>query len=292
MAERKAVNKYYPPEWSPSKGSINKFRKSHPLRDRARKLHKGILIVRFELPYNIWCEGCGSHVAMGVRYNAEKTRAGFYYTTAIYKFRMKCHLCESHFEIQTDPKNFDYEVISGASRKNERWDHVEGETIAVGDSKEKEKVNTNPMYALEHVVDDKTKGESHNPSLKEIYRSSMCMDKDYSVNSLIRKHFRTEKKEILARDKIDQALKDKCSINIPLVPENEHDIKLAKTIKFGQIKKRKKIHFNSQNIFGRIRDNKSYKFQLRPNTVSEKNSYVHSLKRKRSQLVIPSSSKL
>ena len=60
--------------------------------------------VSFELPYNIWCNGCGSHVGMGVRYNAEKTKVGNYYTTPIYKFRMKCHLCDSHFEIQTDPK--------------------------------------------------------------------------------------------------------------------------------------------------------------------------------------------
>lgn len=59
---------------------------------------------RFELPYNIWCNGCGSHVGMGVRYNAEKTKVGNYYSTPIYKFRMKCHLCDSHFEIQTDPK--------------------------------------------------------------------------------------------------------------------------------------------------------------------------------------------
>ncbi|KAI6656910.1 coiled-coil domain-containing protein [Oopsacas minuta] len=284
MAERKAVNKYYPPEWSPSKGSINKFRKSHPLRDRARKLHKGIMIVRFELPYNIWCEGCGSHVAMGVRYNAEKSRTGFYYTTPIYKFRMKCHLCDSHFEIQTDPKNFDYEVISGASRKNERWNHVEGETIAVGDSEEKEKINTDPMYALEHVVDDKTKGESYNPSLKEIYRSSLCMDKDYAVNSLIRKHFRGEKRELQAQEKIDQALKEKCSIDIPLLPENPKDIKLAKTIKFGQIKKRKKIKLKSQNIFGKIRNGKFDKFQLIPNTKSATTSPSIS-KLKKSELV-------
>ena len=56
------------------------------------------------MPYNIWCGGCNNHIGMGVRYNAEKTKTGMYYTTPIYKFRMKCHLCPNHFEIQTDPK--------------------------------------------------------------------------------------------------------------------------------------------------------------------------------------------
>lgn len=67
QAERKATNKYYPPEWDPSKGSINKYRKSHPLRERAKKLHLGILVIRFEMPYNIWCDGCKNHVGTGVR---------------------------------------------------------------------------------------------------------------------------------------------------------------------------------------------------------------------------------
>ena len=40
----------------------------------------------------------------GVRYNAHKRKVGNYYTTPIYKFRMKCHLCDQYFEIQTDPK--------------------------------------------------------------------------------------------------------------------------------------------------------------------------------------------
>lgn len=55
------------------------------------------------MPYNIWCEGCKNPIGMGVRYNAEKSKIGMYYTTPIYKFRMKCHLCDNHFEIKTDP---------------------------------------------------------------------------------------------------------------------------------------------------------------------------------------------
>lgn len=58
---------------------------------------------RFEMPYNIWCDGCNNHIGMGVRYNAEKSKIGNYYTTPIYQFRMKCHLCDNHFEIKTDP---------------------------------------------------------------------------------------------------------------------------------------------------------------------------------------------
>ena len=41
---------------------------------------------------------------MGVRYNAEKKKIGNYYSTPIYSFRCKCHLCDGWFEIQTDPK--------------------------------------------------------------------------------------------------------------------------------------------------------------------------------------------
>lgn len=67
QGERKGVNKYYPPDYDPSKGGLNKFQGTHALRERARKLHMGILIIRFEMPYNIWCEGCENHIGTGVR---------------------------------------------------------------------------------------------------------------------------------------------------------------------------------------------------------------------------------
>lgn len=65
---------------------------------------------RFEMPYNIWCGGCNSHIGMGVRYNAEKKKVGNYYSTPIWQFRMKCHLCDNYFEIQTDPQVGDFIV--------------------------------------------------------------------------------------------------------------------------------------------------------------------------------------
>ena len=43
-------------------------------------------------------------------------------------------------------QNMDYVVVSGASRKNEKWEHVEGETMAVQGKSEAEKLATDPMY--------------------------------------------------------------------------------------------------------------------------------------------------
>uniref|UniRef100_A0A8C2SMS7 Probable splicing factor YJU2B n=1 Tax=Coturnix japonica TaxID=93934 RepID=A0A8C2SMS7_COTJA len=60
------TNKYYPPDFDPAKhGSLNRYHGSHPLRERARKLSQGILVIRFEMPFNIWCDGCKNHIGMG-----------------------------------------------------------------------------------------------------------------------------------------------------------------------------------------------------------------------------------
>jgi len=191
MAERKATNKYYPPDWDPSKGSINKFVGQHPLRERARKLDQGILIVRFELPYNVWCLGCEAHVGTGVRFNAEKKKIGNYYSTPILSFRMKCHLCSHWWEIHTDPKNTRYVIVSGAKEKNEEWDPEENGTLKLLDDKEREKIQSNPLSKLEHTRGDERRANADVPHLEKLQnRSEMLWGDVYAKSKLMRKKFR------------------------------------------------------------------------------------------------------
>jgi coiled-coil domain-containing protein 130 len=83
LAAARADNFYYPPEWTPEQGGLNKFHGQHALRERAKKIDQGILVIRFEMPYNIWCGGCQSMIAKGVRFNAEKKQVGNYYSTKV-----------------------------------------------------------------------------------------------------------------------------------------------------------------------------------------------------------------
>ena len=96
MSDRKNVNKYYPPNYDPTVkgGSLNAQLGQHPLRARARKLDKGILVIRFEMPWPIWCENCNELIGKGVRFNAEKRRVGNYYTTPLWAFAFKCTKCK------------------------------------------------------------------------------------------------------------------------------------------------------------------------------------------------------
>jgi coiled-coil domain-containing protein 130 len=120
-------NKYYPPDYD-GKSNINKMAGTHALGRRAHKLNQGILIVRFELPYNIWCGNCNQHIGQGVRYNAEKKKIGNFYSTPIWSFRMKCHLCSAWFEIKTDPENTRYVIVEGAKKQADEWD-TEGQGV-------------------------------------------------------------------------------------------------------------------------------------------------------------------
>ncbi|KAL5487407.1 hypothetical protein EMCRGX_G020001 [Ephydatia muelleri] len=270
MAERKATNKYYPPEWTPDQGSLNTFRGSHPLRDRARKLHQGIMIMRFELPFNIWCSGCGEHIGMGVRYNAEKTRVGYYYTTPIFKFRMRCQYCANYFEIQTDPKNFEYVVVNGASRKNEKGELTEGESVSIEGKEEAAKIASDPMYRLEHHAEDEKKAEDATPRIGKLlvcehmmWPVHNCiglqalkeeMKDDFTLNQVLRKSFREKKAQIKAEVEKDEQLKSKASLSIPLVSEKQEDVSTARRTVFAsssssEDSKRKRLDIKLQPIF-------------------------------------------
>ncbi|KAI0028963.1 CWC16 protein [Vararia minispora EC-137] len=203
-------NKYYPPDYDGEKHkSLNAYRGKHALGDRARKLDQGILITRFELPFNIWCGSCNAHIGMGVRYNAEKRKIGMYYSTPIFAFRCKCHLCSGWFEIQTDPQNTRYIVTEGARKKDEDWDPEENGGYAILDSDAKPPEGEDPLAALEKSTDAKTHAEKvQAPRLEQLQAASDRLNSDpYTHSSRVRKRFRADKKEEKALQAADDALK-------------------------------------------------------------------------------------
>ncbi|PCH42641.1 DUF572-domain-containing protein [Wolfiporia cocos MD-104 SS10] len=218
-------NKYYPPDYDGEKhGSLNAYRGKHALGDRARKLDQGILIVRFELPFNIWCGTCNSHIGMGVRYNAEKKKIGNYYSTPIYSFRCKCHLCDGWFEIQTDPKNTRYVVTSGARQKDEEWDPEENGGFAIHDT-DAAATPVDPLAALEKS----TAAQAHLtqvqvPRLEALQTLSDHYAADpYTRSQLVRKHFRVEKKAEQTRAADDARVRDKYALPTELALERESE---------------------------------------------------------------------
>lgn len=228
MGERKGQNKYYPPDYDPTVGGLNKFLGTHPLRERAKKIHLGILVIRFEMPYNIWCEGCKNHIGMGVRYNAEKSKVGKYYSTPVYQFKMKCHLCDNYIVMKTDPANLDYAIVSGAARQNRRFDPTENGQVVPDEKEVQHKLFDDPMYKLEHVAKDSKKSEDAKPRLFSLYeRNHYVWDDDYTANSKLRAEFRTKKKELTVQAEKDTALLARSSLDIQLLPETEQDARLA-----------------------------------------------------------------
>ncbi|XP_053696039.1 coiled-coil domain-containing protein 130 homolog [Sabethes cyaneus] len=228
MGERKGQNHYYPPDYDPKVGSLNKWHGTHALRERARKIHLGIIIIRFEMPYNIWCDGCKNHIGMGVRYNAEKTKVGMYYSTPVFQFRMKCHLCDNHFEIKTDPANLDYVIVSGARRQENRWDPTQNEQIVPETKEAQKKLFDDAMYKLEHGAKDTKVAEDAKPVLGALYqRNTSIWKDDFEANSRLRAEFRASKKQIKQQDDKDKALLAKSSLDISLLPESDSDRKMA-----------------------------------------------------------------
>ncbi|KAF3852810.1 hypothetical protein F7725_006165 [Dissostichus mawsoni] len=121
---------------------------------------------------------------------------------------MKCHLCVNYIEMQTDPATCDYVIVTGGSRKEERWDMAENEQILTTEHKEKEKLETDAMFKLDHGGKDKEKMKKALPSLSEIQDYQASKKDDFQLNSSLRRKFRTEKKVIAEQEEKDNMGKE------------------------------------------------------------------------------------
>ncbi|KAG0213058.1 hypothetical protein BGX28_005079 [Mortierella sp. GBA30] len=170
---------------------------------------------------------------MGVRYNAEKKKIGNYYSTAILSFRMKCHLCDNWFEIQTDPKNAAYVVTAGARKKAEDFDAKDNETLEIDTPEEFERRANDNFARLEHERIDASRAKSGETVLTRLQRLNDRQWSDpYALSQKLRKEFRTEKKARQKEEAECKSIADRVGFAFSILPESEDDRESTKRIEF------------------------------------------------------------
>lgn len=182
-----------------------------------------------------------------MRYNAQKRKTGNYYSTPIFAFLCKCHLCSAPFEIATDPQNAAYVINFGLTRKAEEWDSAESGGWGVFDTDDlnKDRGGLDEQAGLKATVDGDAfaaleKGEtqrdatlSRQARLDELEGASERIAGDpYEVNARLRKRLRAEKAEMLRGQKADDATREKFGLNddVHLGPAREGDGELYKEV--------------------------------------------------------------
>uniref|UniRef100_A0A034WWF9 Splicing factor YJU2 n=1 Tax=Bactrocera dorsalis TaxID=27457 RepID=A0A034WWF9_BACDO len=139
MSERKVLNKYYPPDFDPSKIPRMKLAKNRQY------------TVRLMAPFNMRCKTCGEYIYKGKKFNARKedVENETYLGIRIYRFYIKCTRCLQEISFKTDPKNTDYEIEAGATRNFMALKLAEEQARRQIEEEREEEAN-NPMKLLEN----------------------------------------------------------------------------------------------------------------------------------------------
>ncbi|KAI4700678.1 hypothetical protein J4E81_003640 [Alternaria sp. BMP 2799] len=113
MAERKTLQKYYPADFDPVK-LVRSKKSSTPTRT----------VVNFACPFrSMRCLSCGHYTTKGkvFRNSPKHISLETYLGVKIVTLHCKCPGCAAQIIIETDPKNMDYRIVSGAERGYEAW---------------------------------------------------------------------------------------------------------------------------------------------------------------------------
>lgn len=119
MSERKVLQKYYPPDFDPSKIARSRVPKNAGPK---------VMTVRLMAPFSMKCISCGEYIYKGRKFNSRKeTTDEKYLNIPIYRFYIRCTRCSAEITFKTDPKGMDYTCERGAKRNFEVWRKADGE---------------------------------------------------------------------------------------------------------------------------------------------------------------------
>ncbi|RYP92347.1 hypothetical protein DL770_001549 [Monosporascus sp. CRB-9-2] len=235
------MGRYVPPDVEGTTTG-NKLHGKHALGARASKFaSQGVLTVRFEMPFAVWCGHCArpTVIGQGVRFNAEKRRVGQYHSTPVFAFRMRHADCGGAIEIRTDPRNTTYVVVEGGRRrdtgddKGDDGDLVSATAPILTDA-ERDRLRGDAFAKLERTIEDRRQLERARERIGELEEASARAWEDpYERNRRLRAAFRVGRHAREGEARTAEDLRDRMSLGIDLVPASEEDARRAALVDFG-----------------------------------------------------------
>jgi len=179
MSERKVIQKYYPPDFDPTKIP------------RMRRPKDAQVTVRMMMPMSVRCNTCGEYIYRGKKFNSKKetVQGEEYLGIKIFRFYMRCPNCSSEFTIRTDPEHSDYLADMGCSRNFEPWRDKEAQIEEAKKQREKEEEG-DAMKALENRTLDSKVEMDIIEALDEI-RALNARNAQIDADTLLEQHKRT-----------------------------------------------------------------------------------------------------
>lgn len=114
MSERKAINKYYPPDYNPIAAEKALKKSAKTLKTR----QKDVVTIRLMTPFSMRCLKCSEYIPQSRKFNGKKQLLPERYLNTIKVFRLsiRCPRCNHVISFRTDPKTADYVMEGGAER--------------------------------------------------------------------------------------------------------------------------------------------------------------------------------
>lgn len=233
------MGRYHPPE-SLDKSLAEKTRAGfNRTKDGKSTQAGGIPTIRFEMPFAVWCTNCKPEtiIGQGVRFNAQKTKVGNYYSTPIWNFKMKHGQCGAFIDIRTDPQAGDYVVHAGARRRDYGDVGLDATQTLLGEvvtEQDRARRAADPFASLEGRVDQKEKAKRDGWWVEKIQEHK---DRDWedtwTANQRLRQTFRKDRKGLEAKDRNREELADRLGLHIDVLDEVPEDGQRAALMQYG-----------------------------------------------------------
>ncbi|CAI6618701.1 AAC_HP2_G0032240.mRNA.1.CDS.1 [Saccharomyces cerevisiae] len=115
MSERKAINKYYPPDYNP----LEAEKLSRKMAKKLKTMNKSHASIRLMTPFSMRCLECNEYIPKSRKFNGKKEllKEKYLDSIKIYRLTISCPRCANSIAFRTDPGNSDYVMEVGGVRK-------------------------------------------------------------------------------------------------------------------------------------------------------------------------------